>query len=261
MSSTYASVWLDLLSRGVTSFTSDELRLHTGASAGAARAAIARGRAQGWLFSPVRGFYVIVSPEYRARGFVPGEQFIDAAMGHLRARYYVGYLAAAAHHGASHQAAQVYQVMTDRRLADRDIGRLRLRYYQTDTFDVRATQRVDGAHGPWVVAAPETCLLDCVERPDRAGGLGNVITIAHDLQPVIGVGRLVEQAMRRTVAVIRRAGWVLDRANNYPDLAPLRAIADLGTGPATPLDPRSAMPAILDRSWWLAVNTGPEGDA
>ena len=261
MFSTYAAVWLDLLSRGVTSFTPDGLRRHTGSSVGAVRAAIARGRSQGWLFSPVRGFYVIVSPEYRARGVVPGEQFIDAAMGHLDARYYVGYLTAAAHHGASHQAAQVYQVVTDHRLADRDIGRLRLRYYQTDDLDSRVTQGVDGAWGAWVVAAPETCLLDCVERPDRAGGLGNVITVAHDLRPSLGIDRLADQAARRTVAVTRRAGWILERANNYPDLALLRAVADLGTGPATPLDPRSSMPATLDRSWWVSVNTGPEGDA
>ena len=84
---------------------------------------LSRLRRQGRLFSPARGLHVAVPPEYRSWGVVPASWFIDAMMQHLGRSYYVGLLTAAAVHGASHQHAQVFQVMVDRQLGDRGIPR------------------------------------------------------------------------------------------------------------------------------------------
>src|SRR6266516_4543383 len=48
------------------------------------------------VFSPAHGLYVAVPPEYRNRGVVPAEWFVDAMMSHLARPYYVGLLTAAA---------------------------------------------------------------------------------------------------------------------------------------------------------------------
>ena len=68
-------------------------------------------RRRGAIFSPARGLYVVVPPEYRSWGVLPGELFIDPMMRALGRNYYVSLLTAAAMHGASHQAPQVFQVM------------------------------------------------------------------------------------------------------------------------------------------------------
>jgi len=44
---------------------------------------------------PYRGFYVIVSPEYRSLGCRPAEQFIPDLMEYLGEVYYAGLLSAA----------------------------------------------------------------------------------------------------------------------------------------------------------------------
>lgn len=62
--------------------------------------------------------------DYRSWGVLPGELFIDGMMRALGREYYVSLLTAAAMHGAAHQAPQVFQVMVDRHVADRDLDAL-----------------------------------------------------------------------------------------------------------------------------------------
>ena len=52
-------------------------------------------------------------------------------MGHLGRDHDVGSSSAAAVHGAAHQAPQVFQVVVDEQLADRDIHRARLRFHMS----------------------------------------------------------------------------------------------------------------------------------
>ena len=65
------------------------------------------------FFSPTRGVYVPIPPEYRSWGAVPASHFIDPLMNHLGHPYYVGYLSAAEVYGAAHRRPQVFQVVSD----------------------------------------------------------------------------------------------------------------------------------------------------
>jgi predicted transcriptional regulator of viral defense system len=102
--------------------------------------AVHRLKTRGKVFSPARGLYVVIPPEYRTWKVVPADWFIDPMMRHLRRPYYVSLLSAAAMHGAAHQAPMVYQVMTTGRVEDRDIGRVRLRFFDTARADKAPTQ-------------------------------------------------------------------------------------------------------------------------
>lgn len=62
---------------------------------------------------PVRGFYVIVSPEYRQMGCLPASRFIPALMQYLKEPYYTGLLSAGEFYGAAHQRPQAFQVVTE----------------------------------------------------------------------------------------------------------------------------------------------------
>jgi hypothetical protein len=61
----------------------------------------------------MRGFHVIVPPEYRSLGCLPPEQFAPALMETLGMPYYAGLLSAAQFHGAAHQRPQVFQVVVE----------------------------------------------------------------------------------------------------------------------------------------------------
>ena len=258
MTATYVKEWLGLLAEGRQTITAAELVQKLDVSPEAAEMAIQRAQQAGWLFSPVRGLYVVVPPEYRSWGVIPGERFIDAAMRHLHVGYYVGYLSAAAHHGASHQAAQVFQVVVDHRLRDREIGGLRLRYYYSTRVSRSAATTVRGEHGRWRVSTPEATLLDLLERPERGGGIGNVMTVARSLP--LDAGDLADAAADRGPTAARRAGWVIARVRSDVDTARLAKLAKSGAGAPSPLDARGPGQGPVDRRWWIRENAGAEAD-
>jgi predicted transcriptional regulator of viral defense system len=193
----YAELWDQLLSEGKSSFTVAELVERTGATPnavyGAAKYAIDRKR----LFSPVRGLYVAVPPEHRSWGVVPATNFIDPMMRHLGVDYYVAFASAAQWWGAAHQAPQEFQVVTDRRVRDRDIERVRLRFYTSAKIDAHAVRRVAGPQTMIKVATPDLCAVDLACRPKLGGGLSNVATIFAEL-PDLDSGRIAALAGKRS---------------------------------------------------------------
>src|SRR6266511_517653 len=165
-----------LLSQGRFTFTLEEACGVLGLKYARTVDALSRLRARNEIFSPAKGLYVAVPPEYRSWGVVPGEWFVDAMMRHLGRPYYVALLSAAAIHGASHQAPQVFQVITDRSylVRKRDVGRIRLRFYSSKSVTVDPTTRITVPSGYVVVGTKETTVVDLVGKPRASGGLSNV---------------------------------------------------------------------------------------
>src|ERR1700677_244428 len=125
-------------------------------------------RRRGAMFSPARGFHVVIPAEYRSWGVLPGELFIDGMMHALGREYYLSLLTAAAMHGAAHQAPQVFQVMVDRHVADRDIERVRLRFYANEHLREMATEERQVDTGRIPLATRQTTLVDLAVHPDHA---------------------------------------------------------------------------------------------
>jgi predicted transcriptional regulator of viral defense system len=220
---------------------------------------LARLRQRGSLFSPARGFYVVVPPEYRSWGVLPGELFIDGMMRALGRRYYVSLLTAAAMHGAAHQAPQVFQVMVDRHVPNRDIGRVRLRFYANEHLGQMAIEERRVDTGRLRLATRETTLVDLIAHPDEAGGLNNLATVIVEIGD-IDVVELARLAMMRSRSLARRLGWLLDQFRDDLDLQPLREAA-----PAPDTYPTRLVRALpargpIDPSWNLQVNTSVEPD-
>ena len=118
-----------LMAQGRHTASTEELLELTGLDRAALHNGFHRLRENGSIVSPARGLYAVVPPQYRAWGSPPAEWFIDAMMAHLRRRYYIALLTAAAMHGSAHQAPQSFQVITEKDVLDRDLGRNRLRFY------------------------------------------------------------------------------------------------------------------------------------
>jgi predicted transcriptional regulator of viral defense system len=216
-------------------------------------------RRRGAMFSPARGFHVLIPAEYRSWGVLPGELFIDGMMRALGRDYYVSLLTAAAMHGAAHQAPQVFQVMVDRHVADRDIERVRLRFYANEHLGEMVTEERQVDTGRIQLATRETTLVDLVVHPDDAGGLSNIATVAVEIGE-IDVQLLARLAAVRSRSIARRLGWLLDQYRADLDPEPLREIAHAGSGYPTRLV--RALPARgpIDPRWNLQVNSDVEAD-
>ncbi len=248
-----------LLSRGRHSFTLADAKQMLSSDDGAVRKGVERLARKGQVFSPSRSFYVVVPPEFRSWGSVPAAHFIDDLMGFLDRRYYVALLSAAELHGAAHQAPQVFQVMVDRHLRDRDVGRARLRFFTGTHVAEAPVERRNVPTGQVTLATKELTAVDLVEHPSAAGGIDNVTTVLAELGPLDGA-QLAAASQHRARSVARRLGWLLEFVSAQVDLDPLRALAAAGDGTPTDLRAGAARRGSLDRSWNVRVNVRVDTD-
>ena len=164
------------------------------------------------MVSVTKGGWVPVPPEYRKAGAPPPINYIDPLMDHLGHPYYVGFLSAAAIHGASHQAPMVLQVVTNARLRDRRVGRSRIQFVRRRATADRRTRRSNIPTGRVNVSTPETTVLDLVETPNVGAGLSNVATVIGDLlvEGRLDAAVLAEVARMYATTVAQRAGHLIE---------------------------------------------------
>lgn len=201
----------------------------------------------------------MVPPEYRSWGAVPAAWFIDPMMQHLGRDYYVGLLSAAAQHGASHQAAQTFQVVTDRHVEDRDFDRVRLRFQTSALAAQTPVEQVNTPTGTMAVSTREATAADLIERPGKSGGLSNVATILREIGELDGAELARLSALRpRTHA--RRLGWLLTKFRSDVEMSSLRVVADPGKGVPIPLVAGGSSRGTIDEDWGVIVNAEVEPD-
>jgi predicted transcriptional regulator of viral defense system len=253
--------WLDAqYARGRTAFTLDEYRRERGVSDDAAFSALARAQRAHLVASPTRGLYAIVPAEYRVDGAPPWQWYLDAMFRRLDAAYYVGLLTAAAQHGASAQVAQEVQVVTDRHVRDRRVGRQRLAFIHSARAATAPTEVRKTPTGSVRVSTPEMTMLDLVAYPKRAGGWSNIASLVRDLSEATSRSGWKE-ALRvgPATAQVQRLGHMLERAQARDTdvlaqwLAPRRA--DLVT-----LVPGSDREGPVDRRWRVIGDPGIQPD-
>ena len=248
-----------LISQGRYWATAGELAALSGTAPSTIRQAIARQRHQGRLFSPARGFYVMIPPEYRLWGSVPGEWFIGAMMEHLGRSYYVSFLTAAAMHGSAHQAPQTFQVVTDKYLPNRDLGRVLLRFTTSDHVQDMAVEERTTQTGYFSLATRETTMVDLVWRYRAGGGISNVATVLKEIGELDG-DQLARLAPVRDRATARRLGWLLEQYRADVDPHWLHIVARSDSGEPVLLSPSGPKRGRIDQRWGVVVNTSVEPD-
>jgi predicted transcriptional regulator of viral defense system len=249
------------LSQGRHAFSADDAASALGTNRGAALDALDWLRGRKEVFSPTRGLYIAVPPEYRSWGVVPGAWFVDAMLKFLGRPYYVAFLSAAQLHGASHQAPQVFQVVVDNanNVKNRDVGRVRLRFYSSATVADDSIVKIAQPTGYVAVSTKETTVVDLVNHPRLSGGLGNVATILKEIGRLNGA-ELARVAARRSVAACRRVGWMVDRFGDVDELEALRQAARLDAAEPSLLLASGGRRGSKAKSWNLRLNTAVEPD-
>ena len=248
-----------LLSRGQHAFTLVEAKDMLQRNDDAVRKGLERLTRNGQIFSPGRSFYVVIPPEFRSWGTVPASHFIDDLMKALGRSYYVALLSAAELDGAAHQAPQVFQVMVDRHLKNRDFGRTRLRFYTSRHVTDAYVEHRNVPTGQLRLSPRELTALDLIEHPDASGGINNVVTVLAELAP-LDSEKLAELAAARQRSTIRRLGWMLEFLDADVNVEPLRALADPKRGSPTDLRAGAPRRGQIDHRWNVRVNTEVQPD-
>ena len=249
------------LSHGVTSFTTEEVSHLCGVPANQVSQRLAPLRRRSMVFSPARGLWVPVPAEYRTWGAPDPFLYIDDMMRRLGAGYLVGWLTAAARHGASHQAPQVFQVATSRSLRDRDLGRSRVQFYMRSYAGSAPYSKRELTKAGVRVTTPGMTMLMLAADPSFCGGMGNVATAIVELSEENPgyAGELLAATGFFTDAAPRRVGRILDE---FGDGAP-EGLRDYCAGLASQpsyLSPTAPKAGALDRKWNVVLNEEVDPD-
>ena len=235
------------------------------------RAGVSRGYARklahdlvrkGWLQRVRSGTYLL-TPSHRGPEAIPDLDPIRVGS-HVVEPYYFGYATAAELHGIFPQASRVYYVVsTARRTLPRlpplrfQLVRVRPSHFFGTTGIVRRRERI-------VVSDLERTLLDCLNRPELAGGISGVAQMLSLAKPRLNWTRLsahLKRFGRRSLT--RRVGYLVQRVR--PSIPPPeRWVRDHLARPGDPyvaLDPTAGRDRTgpRDDRWHLIRNVSDAG--
>mgnify|MGYP000845848932 CR=1 FL=1 len=249
------------LSHGVTSLSTKDVRRLCGIPANQVSQRMAALRKGAKLFSPARGLWVPIPPEYRTWGAPDPMGYIADMMAHLGTDYLVGWLSAAERHGVSHHAAQVFQVATGKTVRARTFGRSRLGFYSRG-YVGKATVSAELRRRTGVrVASPGTTMLMLAADPGILGGISNVANLVIELaeeRPEYAA-QIIADAPLFPDAATRRLGWLFDA---FGDGAPDELVAYCTALASEPsfLVPSSPRTGRLDAKWGIVANEEVDPD-
>lgn len=263
----------DQLRRGRAYFSREQALSALGSTPVALSAALTRQIRKGRLANPRQGFYLVLRPEDQTVGAPDPVRWIDPLMQHLKTGYRISLLRAAAFHGASHQAAMVFQVIVPKQMRHFEIGRHRLEFvYQAPAdFDkVNQPAWLDSLKsdaGFAKVAGVELMLLDCARYFRKAGGINGLAQIAKDVGGRAKPATLAKIAIHYENASVRRLGYLLERMGHKRQAAALQSFAAQAKS-AVPLDPSLkplieglAAPREKATKWMLVIDEPVEIDS
>ncbi|HZJ10375.1 MAG TPA: type IV toxin-antitoxin system AbiEi family antitoxin [Trueperaceae bacterium] len=196
-------------------------------------------------------------PEYRTWGAPEGIEIVDALMRHVRTDYYVGWLSAAAIHGAAHHAPQLFQVAVARATRDRVVGRTSFEFFTRSRTTVMPTISKETRSGAAKVSSAEATALDLAASPYIAGGMDTSATVLIELSDdqKLPPENLIALADFFPSAAVRRLGWILTTFSGRDDLEELCAHTAASGAAPSKLDATLPSRGPIDKAWSLIINT------
>jgi len=218
--------------------------------------------AKGKISRVMKGFYLVIPPEYFSRGTLPLPLFIDDLMKALERDYYVGLFSAAAIHGASHQQPmESYVIIKQPAMRVVRGNKLTINFLMKKEWYSEHILKMKTDVGYMNVSSPELTALDLLYYSHRFS-MNRIFTVYQELVEAMDPARLEATAKHYPqTAAIQRLGFLLDKELHQEKLT--RALM-------TALQERRYSPVLLvpgpDRSgksdpdWKIIKNTIVEGD-
>lgn len=134
------------------------------------------------IVSIYKGFYVIIPPQYAAKGIVPPIYYIDQLMEYLSKPYYISLLNAAELLGAAHQRPQRFSVMTV--YPSSNVSKAKnniLEWIYRKDIPEKFLQTRNSETGTIRFSNPELTAIDLVQYEKHIGGLSRAATVLEEL--------------------------------------------------------------------------------
>lgn len=177
---------------------------------------------KGKVVSILKGYYIIIPPQYATKGILPPTMFIDGLMKYLGRNYYVGLLNAAALFGASHQQPQEYFVVTEYPVLRTTIKKgLKINYISTGQFPtISLIEQKKTDVGYISISIPLLTAIDMIKYEKKIGGLSRASTVIGELVESINKKDIsLDLINHANISTIQRFGYILEEILAENELA------------------------------------------
>lgn len=164
---------------------------------------------KGWLTRLKRGRYMTIPPEYGPENL--GENNPLALASSILEPSYIGWWAAASYHGLTTQKPRTISVAALRQFPSRIMEGHDIRFVKIvprKFFGFR-TEHLYGRD--ICISSPAKTLVDCVDRPDLAGGAAEITRILHGASSSVDPHEMADTALKiQSIATLQRLGFLAD---------------------------------------------------
>jgi predicted transcriptional regulator of viral defense system len=176
---------------------------------GSARTVISGLRRKGWLTRLLGGRYLFLPPEYGPENL--GENNPLALASAVIEHSYVGWWSAASFHGFTTQKPMTLTVAALRQAPTRVVEGNEIRFVKVITRKFFGFQTYDVYGRQVTLSTPTKTLVDCVDRPDLAGGEAELARITYGASSTVSPEELAEVALQiDSTALLQRLGFLSD---------------------------------------------------
>jgi predicted transcriptional regulator of viral defense system len=257
-------VVLALSERGQRETTRAEIVELLGATPKAADHVIASLRHKGWLERASWGAYLLIPAERGPDAL--GDSNLLALASRIADPYYIGFGTAAAHYGLTTQHRNVIFVVTPARLRGRELGGSHVRIVNPVPSKFFGFAPVDVLGYKVMISDREKTAIDCIDRPELAGGVGESATILAAASRRFDWTKAADYLARiGSGALVRRFGWLADHVKaDVPPVIRDRLLRLAARSRKTWLGPDPARKPLVhgaigyDETWRLLVNVTRE---
>jgi predicted transcriptional regulator of viral defense system len=164
---------------------------------------------KGWLSRLVGGRYMVLPPEYGPENL--GENNVWALASAIVDPAYIGWWAAASFHGFTTQKPMAISVATQRAMLQRTVEGAEIRFIKVAPRKFFGFQRYEVYGRTASISSPAKTVVDCIDRPDLAGGPAELTRIVFGAADEVDAAELLETARRmKSTALLQRLGFLAD---------------------------------------------------
>lgn len=164
---------------------------------------------KGWLTRLVGGRYLFLPPEHGPENL--GENNALALASAVVEPSYVGWWAAASWHGFTTQKPMTISVATQRPMLPRTIEGNEIRFVKVVERKFFGFKTYDLYGRGVMLSTPVKTLVDCLDRPDLAGGASEMARIVHGASVDANPEEVIDTALRmKSTALLQRLGFLTD---------------------------------------------------
>jgi predicted transcriptional regulator of viral defense system len=218
-------------------------------------------RRKGWLQQASWGKYLLIPPDQGPEALGEGNLLALASRIAEPHPYYLGYGTAAAHYGLTTQHRSTIWIVTPARLRDRHLNDSKVRIVNPVPRKFFGFSPVDVLGYAVQMSDIEKTAIDCIDRPDLCGGIGEAATILAAASRRCDWSKVASYLQQiASKPLTQRCGWLADHVGaEIPTdaRAQIRQLASKGR--KTFLGPKKAPPGAIgyDETWHLVVNVTP----